>query len=1305
MRHITGLFLCFFFLLPEGRSNAQEAITTEIPTINQLPTKGIQSIFQDSEGYMWYGTIGGLCRDDGYQINVFRADFKTPGLLESNSITTITEDQEKKIWFGTKRGVYILDKNNYEVTPLPDSRIKSWDIKMITAASDGTIWISSGRFLFRFNASGEKLGEYEVGNENLPKEITDICEDKQGFIWMVQSKGGLFKYDALQDKVIEYPWPYERPAACMLKDAVRPYFWIGTWGDGIVRFDPEEKEIDKMFVLQQATSNHANIDKRRIFDIAQDSTRHNLWVTTTDNLYTYEITQEDNLRFVDTSDFLSDTKKLLTNLMCDHLGNIWVVGNYPDSYSFIVSYLPNKMISHAMDKIEDKFGVAASPMKFIHEKDYYWVRQKRLGIYIYEPQYNTFSMFENQNRSISFSFEKSADHDGVYVAVFDSKVIWIQYDGKHFSETEICSIPVSAHERIRTLCDDGEGNLWIGTTYSLYAYDLKQKISGKVFEDTGIINEIVSNKGRIYIATESEGFWEIADGRRTYKHFTKENYTVLTVSNDDKIWTGTSQGNLYCYDPASGGFISETENCGLIGDEIIDLLADDYGNIWILTDQRITIYNPDKQILNLINCSDPSISLDNFSSLNKKGENEIQIGGKGGIIELSAIDQFEKTIRKPLIWLTSVKINNVRKIVDGDSRSIVLNPHERNIELFFSTFDLLNTNKIRFAFRQKQDSIWNYLPVGQNNIYLAGLSKGNYELEVWATDENGSWTKKATTIQIQCLPAWYESWWAYSLYFFLVLIIAAFIIQKYIETQRNKQQKQMEEQVSQMKYRFFTNISHELRTPLALIITPLETITQKITDSKIRKQLEAVSRNAQNLLSLVNQLLDFRKIEMKGETLSLVKTDINAFTASVYDDFHLITEEKKIHFSYHSEITSCYLFFDPNKLKKIINNLLSNAFKFTGEGGSISLSIGKETKEGETYVVIAVADTGKGIPANELSSIFERFHQVQGKENEAGSGIGLHIVNEYVNMHEGDVVVQSELGKGTTFSVYIPTHLKPNATTSSSTDTYSIQDVAPVEPLVVDLEKKILIVEDNVEFRAYIKNELSRFYTVYEADNGLEGEKEASEKEPDIIITDLMMPGIDGIELCRRIKNNLKTSHIPVILLTANTNIENEKRGYKEGADAYIGKPFHWEILLSRISNLLKQKIQRQQIFKSELEVDPKEITISSLDEKLIKKIVELLELNMKNSTYSIDDLSRDMYMSRTSLYRKVNTITGLSPTDFVRNIRLKKAAELLIKHPELTVVEVAYEVGFNTPSYFTKAFKNLFGVLPSQYKAMRENQ
>lgn len=1285
-------FLLFAFLLQFILGVAQNIISTELPTQNQLPTGEIYCIFQDSEGYMWYGTEGGgLCRDDGYTVKIFRADFNSPTLLESNSITCINEDKEQQIWFGTKRGAYILDKKSYQIKPLADEELKGWVIKTITASSDGTIWISSGEFIFHYNSESERLGKYTTDWNGDSKTIYNTYEDNNKTLWAIQWRGGLLRYDPFEDKFISYPWPFADNPTCILKDRTTPYYWIGTWGNGIVRFDPNEKDIDKMFVTQATTNIYKDVLKKRITSIAQDSTKHHIWVTTMDDLYAYEITPYDTLQTVNTSDFLSSEKKMLSNVICDRLGNLWVASYYP--HSFIISFQSNKIVRHRMPVIKERLGFPAAPVDLVYDNGYYWIWQKRLRLCLYESENDDFSIYKN--RKLGSFFEKSHDSEGVFAAMSDSIVLLIQHKENIISESRICTLSVEEHEKIRTLHDDSFGNLWIGTTYNLFRYNFKSQQLYKIIEKAGIINDITSTAdGTIYLATETEGFWIVSSDGKNEKHNSNENYLTLTATSDQKIWIGTQQGNIYCYNPINNELETKTNECGLTGDIISDIQTDNHENIWILTDQKIIIYNTEKQTFDLIRSSDPSIGVNNFLSLYKDDEGKMHIGTTGGILVFPSFSQLNAPQKESSISLTSIKINGKSKTLNHEYEKIILQSNERNIELFFSIFDPLNANKIRYAFRYKgKDKYWNYLPEGQNSIYLTELSKGSHNLEIRATDKNGLWSNNNITILVERLPAWYETWWAYALYILIIATIIYFVIEKYIQYQKDKQRIQMEEQVAQMKYRFFTNVSHELRTPLTLIITPLETIIKKITDITIKQQLVSVSKNAQNLLELVNQLLDFRKVEMKGENLSLTKGDIVKFISFIYENFQLIAAEKKLHFSYHAALPSLYMFFDHDKLRKIINNLLSNAIKFTKENGSVSIKLLTEIRESGTFVVISVEDTGKGIPTKELPLIFERFHQVNTDGDSIGSGIGLHLVKEYTNLHQGEVNVKSILDKGSTFTVSIPTYLVPE---KKNTEENIKNDEIPINQLA-DLAKKVLIVDDNTEFRTYLKNELAQFYTIYEAKDGKEGEKYAIEKDPDIIVTDLMMPEMDGIELCHHIKNNISTSHIPVILLTANDNIENEKRGYKEGADAYIAKPFHWDILLSRIQNLMEQKQQRQQTFKKEIEINPSNITISSLDEQLIKKALELIEKNISNSEYSIEDLSKDMGMSRVNLYRKIHSITDSTPSEFVKSIRLKRAAELL-KQGQMTVVEVAYSVGFNTPSYFTKSFKKMFGTLPTQY-------
>lgn len=502
-----------------------------------------------------------------------------------------------------------------------------------------------------------------------------------------------------------------------------------------------------------------------------------------------------------------------------------------------------------------------------------------------------------------------------------------------------------------------------------------------------------------------------------------------------------------------------------------------------------------------------------------------------------------------------------------------------------------------------------------------------------------------------------------------------------------------------MKYRFFTNISHELRTPLTLIIAPLEYLLKKEENPDTRKQLKTIDRNAHNLLSLVNQLLDFRRIEMKGETLALETFNLKDMLSRIYESFLPMSEEKNIRFDFHCHPETFLVTADSPKIEKVVNNLLSNAFKFTPQGGHVTLKAYPEPSDGREMAVIQVEDDGIGIPTEEQTHIFERFHQANSHKGNTGSGIGLNVAKEYVQMHHGKIDVSSSPGKGSCFTVRIPVgnigHVPSRLFPTAPQQEHPVDN--PSLPVDYTVLPKILLVEDNNDFRHYLQEELRRHFVVFEASDGEEGEAVALQQKPDIIITDLMMPKMDGIELCKRIKHNIDVSHIPIILLTASASVENEERGYKEGADAYMTKPFKWEILTARIHNLLAQRRQQQNEFKQNAEAEAKDVTISPADEDFLNKALRFVEKNMDNSEYSVDELSDDMAMSRATLFRKMRSVIGMSPTDFIRNTRLKRAAQL-ITEGRLSVTEIAYSVGYSSPGHFTKSFKKEFGVLPTQY-------
>lgn len=648
------------------------------------------------------------------------------------------------------------------------------------------------------------------------------------------------------------------------------------------------------------------------------------------------------------------------------------------------------------------------------------------------------------------------------------------------------------------------------------------------------------------------------------------------------------------------------------------------------------------------------------------------------------------------------------------SAAVSLNYDEDFITLAFSSLNFVNPSQTYFRYiLEGMDKQWTETLAdnGLGSVTYNSIPPGEYTFRVQAAGNDHKWGPEATfTIVIR--PPFWNTIWARGFYVlcFAGALYGFAVYQKRRSNRKLLQMKELEmvkqkEELNQMKFRFFTNVSHELRTPLTLIITPLEILRKKIADEKTLRQLDIIYKNAQELYGLVNQLLDFRKIEMQMEKLHLTPGDMEEFVTSVHGLFLSFAAEKRLDFRLRIKDNHLFMYFDHDKLHKIVNNLLSNAFKFTPEGGTVTLGLSKMSEQGRSYVKIAVTDTGIGMPEEQLPHIFERFYQVQNwNENKIGSGIGLHLVKEYIQIHEGKIEVTSKTGEGTTFTVYLPMDLKPVEEETARAEMLAEQELQEVAGVSADAggRKKILIVEDNDDVRAFLKEQLEEWYDVYDAPDGEAGEQLAIEHNPDLIVSDIMMPKVDGIELCRRIKTNVQTSHIPVVLLTARTADDIKISSYEVGADSYIAKPFNFDVLLVRIRKLIEQQESRKQEFRKNIRVNPSVITITSLDEQLIQKALEQIERNIDNPEYSVEALSRDLGMSRMNLYRKLQSVTGHTPTEFIKTIRLKRAAQLL-QGSQLTMVEVADRVGFSSSSYFTKCFKEQFGVLPTQYAENEE--
>jgi signal transduction histidine kinase/DNA-binding response OmpR family regulator len=632
--------------------------------------------------------------------------------------------------------------------------------------------------------------------------------------------------------------------------------------------------------------------------------------------------------------------------------------------------------------------------------------------------------------------------------------------------------------------------------------------------------------------------------------------------------------------------------------------------------------------------------------------------------------------------------------------SLTFSYKDKLIALQFTTTDLLNADKVKYAY--KLDGFNDqWLATQENKIVFSSLNPGDYRLFIRACNSDGVWNEKAAVLNITVTPPFYLSDWAIALYVLIIIGLIIFIIyrtKKYhrakLERQRAKLEREQEANLNEMKLRFFTNISHDLRTPLTLILTPLQTILSGVVENGLRKKLNTVNKNAEQLLQLINALLDFRKLDVGAETLRLQASDFVHFIRELCLPFHVYAIDRQMNFTFSSEIEILTMQFDPDKVQKIMLNLLSNAFKYTPDGGSIKVHIYQE----DDRVCVSVSDSGQGISNADKEHIFERFFQASQKGLEkTGSGIGLHIVSEYVQMHKGTVTVTRNEPQGSTFTIKLPIleiSIPEEFPLEKITDEETFEQLEdqhlPTNPV-------LLLVDDNKDFCEFMADSLADEYSVLVAFNGQEALEQLRKNDVNIVVSDVMMPIMSGTELCTRIKTNIQWSHIPVILLTARTAEEYQIEGLELGADDYLTKPFNFNLLKLRIRKFLEWTEKCHISFSQKMDVSPGEITITPLDEQLIEKSIKVVEEHISDTEFSVEELGAAVGLSRSHLYKKLMSITGKGPAEFIRTIRLKRGRQLLGKS-QLQIAEIAYAVGFNSPKRFTINFKGEFGLSPSEY-------
>jgi signal transduction histidine kinase/DNA-binding response OmpR family regulator/ligand-binding sensor domain-containing protein len=1310
---LTILAACLPFYL-----HADRIIVRHVPVAKQLPSNTVYRMFQDRDGFVWLGTMDGFCRYDGYDMKSFRSEVSCP-TFPSNYVTGgFAEDTlNQAIWIGTEKGVLILDKRTHAITLLDAPLLGQSSIRQILYAEDA-MWVCSDAGLYLYNLDKSLRKKYLDG-------ANSIHIDNSGTVRVSIWRGGIYYLDKATDTFKPYP---------KIGDGNNPHkifqdntggFWICTWGDGLFRFYPDN-QVEDMY-KQMIASDDRKLDFNIFFDMAQDDVNGYLWALSYAGVIVFKPGIDNIVPANEWAEKINDYTSFFSAIMKDMDGNIWL-GTYNQG-AILVCPEQTAVVHYDLQFIKTETGYIPNIENVFEDNEgELWVAQNRLGIYLFEREKLKIRKLDIPEIKDISSICNCSALDEIWVA---SKYVRNIYRLRKINGEVVLAGTIDMNidgntQVIKFLYEDKNGVVWAMTDNSLFSWkNNKWKV---VNDDCGNITGITEDgNGVIWLSTAGKGLWQVIP---VQDETVMKNYNTSTcpiagnhiscINADDKgrLWFCVNERQLCGYDIARQQFTDYTQKVNVDNLVIFNIVAGDDGHIRIANNRQIVEFNPSTGASVRFEAqNDVILNSLNKNAVTKIHDGSIVFGGDGGICIFASSPQLDMPCKKVKPTITDVKINgktvyqrDVNRRNGNWSKELVLHPDETNFEIAFSSFNFLNPGKTRYAYKLKEvDEQWIYTEANRNFAVYNQLRKGRYTFLVKSTGDNQLWSDEITQFVIIKKPAFYETGWAYAGYAVMITLILFAVLRFYLMRVKLRNElhiaqidREKSEELMQTKLRFFTNIGHEFRTPLTLIMTPLNTLIHILTDEGLKQKLTSIYRNAEDLLGLINQLLDFRKLEMGGEKLILSCNDFARFAEYVYLTFKDVAENKSIHFSFENEVGQMYMAFDKNKIRKIINNLYSNALKFTTEEGEVVTTVSVVQENGREFVRMDIADTGCGIFDNELQTIFERFYQSGNNDlGKTGSGIGLHLVKEYVELHDGRISVVSKVGEGSVFSVLIPTDL-PLANNKIEKEVPCTDDSHPTPDMGTGNRRKqkmLLIVEDNRELCGFLAEQLGGQFTVLQAADGKQGLSIAIKKSPDLIISDLMMPVMNGVEMCRRLKTIIQTSHIPIILLTAKLSDETKIESYKAGADSYIAKPFNFEVLVTRVNMLIEQQEKRKKLFHKTIEITPSSIVSTSLDEELMKKALLAVEKNMDNSEYSVDDLSEELALSRRQLSRKFQSIIGLSPSEFIRSVRLKRAAQLL-KDSRYNISEIAYMVGFGTIKYFNMNFKDEFGVTPTQYRS-----
>ena len=1363
--------ILIFFLLSITQFFGQEKPFQEyqFETLRNIPTqRAVASISQDHQGFIWMATNGlGLNRYNGLDFTTYQFEEEDSTSL-SNSLIHITYvDTQNRLWVGTETGLDVYNRNLDNFIHIDLSRNEERTgiaVHAIYELENGEILTGTHQYgLFRIDPSTLEVSEVDVeGISEIRSFLVNNIVHFDDRI-LIGTDRGLFEYDA--DPNLIAPLDFmtvngkEQITATILTSEVdsKGTIWLGTATEGLYKIDGNE---NGRYVIE-----HFPITSKRILSLLETPRKTILVGTENDGMF--EINRNGKVLNHYLNNKFDDNgikSNSIWSLFLDDQERIWIgyynngIGVYDELYD---------KFADIESKPYDLNSLQSSSVTGIitDGKGRLWIGMDGGGIDVYNPSSEKFTHLLNNENKIANGLDSPdvqtlfVDSKGnIWVGTWDYGIYFLKKGSNTFRNYSVENTKGEiATNRILSFSEDSKGTIWIGTfSRGVHSYDpYTQRFT--IYDQEPFISERISYSDvrRIYVDSQDH-IWiggnsglfrlKIINGEfdlevmspRFYKNTGNQFYNsqILDIYEDSfqRIWIGTEGSGLAEYDMKKDSFSWIEPAIGFNKVTVSSIIQDNSGSIWAAGSNGLTKLDRSKNTLKNFSIKDGLLSDDfNNNTAYKDSSGTLYFGSYEGV---NYFDPEKLKINKnpSNVYLTDLKIFNqpvapgkegspLEKVI-SQTEKITLNHSQSVFTIDYASIDFTRPEKIQFAYYLEGfEDNWNYVRNTRNATYT-NLPAGNYTFKVKATNSDGVWETEPTTLSIEILRPWWFTNVAI-LFYVLTLLGICYASFRFIalraKSKRAVEQERarhlQEEALNDKKIQFFTNISHEFRTPLTLIMSPLQDILQEgALPEKVKGKLNTINKNTIRLKRLIDELMDFRKLQLDKISLNISSFNIAALIHEIMDYFKEEAEQRNIALSLETKKDIETIWADKGKLEKVLFNILSNAFKSTRNNGIITVMIDRkeqhifkliDTHTPLEALEISIEDTGKGIKLEELNKIFNRFYQIAERNEQyySGTGIGLEVVRSFVELHKGDIEVESEIGVGTKFRILLPLN-KNYYDPSEITDTESLksQPELPLKEYVhpenpEQHKKTLLIVEDNLELRSYMQEELTSDFKIFLAENGEEGLAKAKKYVPDVVITDVVMPKMDGLEFCSLLKKDLKTSHIPVLMLTAKAQTDDWIEGFEAGADAYLNKPFEMKIMRSQLRQLVSNRALLYSKYMGDFNKTEIEPNSTSLDQQFILEIVKYTQENIKETNLNVEKLSDEFNLSRSQLYRKIKTLTGLTANELIRKIRLERAKELLKESSAPSVSEISYNVGFSSPSYFSKCFKAHFGMLPTEVK------